>query len=161
MRKFATAVFLVGVIAEPALAQEDVLGDYLCTISEKAGIASLHLEDADPPAAFVDRYLPTRFRMRITDDGDGTQRYRAFEIEYEGEDRDPRSWHTNNSILHSHYFGDRNLFYASDDPAFFALQPTRHTNSDGDLSFYHAGFEYPGGVDTELTVRWGRCRKTN
>ncbi|QLC21225.1 hypothetical protein HFP51_02895 [Parasphingopyxis sp. CP4] len=161
MKAFVGAMVLLVAGAEPVLSQNEIVGEYLCTISARAGIASFHFEDADPPEAFVDNELPSRFRMRITGDTDGAQQYRAFEIEYDGEDRVPQQWHTNNSILHSTYLGDGALFHATEDPAFFTLQRTMHSNRDGSLSFYHTGFEYMGGEDTHLSVRWGRCRKTN
>ena len=87
-------------------------------------------------------------------------RFRLLEIQYDGPDRDDSVWHTENSVLHGEYRGDGNLFVAFKDQAFFSFgKATAHKNSDGDFEFYHSGFEYPGGEDTKLSVRWGRCKK--
>ncbi|MES2001985.1 MAG: hypothetical protein V4444_06720 [Pseudomonadota bacterium] len=82
-----------------------------------------------------------------------------IEIAYEGPDRDRAEWEDKNSVLHSAYFGNGTDFYAADRPAFMTLYRTRPGHSDGDIAFYHSGFEYPGGEDENLAVRWGRCRK--
>ena len=156
----AIATTLIATGTGTGYAQERVDGDYLCTVAEKASITSIHLEDADPPFAGVDDQLPTRFRMRITQEDEGDYSYRMIEIPYDGDDRDPRTWHTENSILHSAYLGNGIEFSAIEGQSFLSIHPTVHDNSDGDISFYHAGFEYPGGEDTELSVRWGRCRLT-
>ena len=86
-------------------------------------------------------------------------RFRLLEIGYDGADRDATQWQTENSILHAEYRGDGNSFAAIEDQAFLTFGKTRHKNSDGDFEFYHAGFEYPGGEDTMLSARWGRCKK--
>ena len=46
------------------------------------------------------------------------------------------------------------------DEGFFVLGPTVHSGVDGDLSFYHSGFEWAGGEDRFLSIRWGRCKKS-
>ena len=145
--------------ASVATAKYDNSGTYLCTVSEKAGIASQHREGAGPP--FAMKYDPplTRFKMQITPVNVKEFRFRLAELHYEGEDRDGAEWHTENSVLHGEYQGDGNSFTASKDQAFFAFGKTDHKNSDGDFEFYHAGFEYPGGEDTKLSTRWGRCKK--
>lgn len=143
--------------------QVQMVGKYLCTVSEKASIARLHLEDAPPPAAMSESRISTKFRIGINEQkiGGGT-RLQLVELPYDGPDRDPYEWHTQNSVIHNPYVGNGTSFQSSDAAAegFFVLSPTIHSNADGDLEFYHSGFEWAGGEDTVLSVRWGRCKRT-
>ena len=152
-----SAIAMVG--AHPGHAQKSIAGVYLCTVAEKAGIGSIHSDDAGGHSAFVDDRQPTRFKMRITPKPKGAKRYRLIEIAYDGSDRDTMETEDANSVLHSVYLGDGNVFNATDGPAFLTFGETGFPNSDGNFVFYHAGFEHPGGVDTNLAVRWGRCRR--
>ena len=154
---------LCGVVAAglsaPTFAAFDNSGTYLCTVAEKAGLSERHLEGAGPPRAINYPSPMTRFRMRISPIDHKKMHFSLVEIAYDGADRDDAEWHTDNSVLHGEYRGDGNSFTARKDQAFFAFGKTRHKNGDGDYEFYHAGFEYPGGEDTKLSVRWGRCKK--
>lgn len=132
-------------------------GDYLCTVEQKAGIASIHLEGAGAPSAFAKDGTVTRFKMRITKAPKKAKLYRLVEIAYDGPDRDQAEWEDEHSVLHSRYVGDGGLFHATDGPDFFAM--ATGADPDGNQEFYHAGFEHPGGEDTNLSVRWGQCRK--
>ena len=156
-------MLLFGAVAlastSPGYAKQSLPGTYLCTVAEKAGIGSIHLVGSGPPAAFVREGPPTRFKMRIEPNRNRAKPYRLIEIPYEGSDRDQTTWEDENSVLHSAYLGNSTEFYAVDGPAFLTLFGTPPGNSDGDVGFYHAGFEHPRGEDTKLSVRWGRCRK--
>jgi len=141
-------------------AEHPFVGDYLCTVSEKASISSTHLENAGPPTAVIDKHLPTRFRMRISPVKHPKGKFQLTEINYKGTDFDQMSWHTIKSIFHGPYFGDGSRFVANDETdGVFSISQTRHANKDGDLSFYHSGFEWAGGDDTRLSIRWGRCKR--
>jgi hypothetical protein len=145
------------------IADVRMVGEYLCTVAEKASIESLHLEGAGPPTAVVDDRLPTRFRLGISEGkGANAQELRLVELPYEGADRDPTEWHTANTVLHSAYVGDGRSFISTERDAedFFVLGPTVHSSVDGDLAFYHSGFEWAGGEDAFLSIRWGRCKKS-
>ncbi len=158
--KFALLIGAVAIAhANMASAKYDNSGTYLCTVSAKAGIAGLHLERAGPPSAWKYEGPATRFKMQITPIDLKAFKFSLKELEYTGEDRDPGEWQDENSVLHGEYQGDGNSFVALEDQAFFSFGTTRHKNSDGDFEFYHSGFEYPGGEDTNLSVRWGRCKK--
>ena len=148
-------------LSDVASTSENTVGDYLCTVAEKASIESIHLEGADPPKATKNFRVPARFKMRITQEKDKKWEFRLVELPYEGADRDPTEWHTRNSVLHSPYVGNGERFSATekDTEGFFIFGRTVHTNDDGAYSFYHTGFEWPGGVDTNLSVRWGRCKQ--
>jgi hypothetical protein len=129
-------------------------GDYICTVEQKAGIGALHLEGSGPPRAFVANKPRTRFAIRISPPTAKERRYRMVERPYSGRDRDRHVWHTPNAVLHSAYLSaDGEAFVAVEDQAFLQLSPV----SSGSFHFYHAGFEYPGGVDANLSVRWGTC----
>lgn len=147
--------------AEPTTAAQKAIpaGTYLCTVMSRAGIRSIHIEGSGPPKAFAADRDPTRFKMRITPNRNRTRPFRMVEIAYDGPDRDQAEWEDANSVLHSAYLGNGTDFYAADRPAFMTLYRTRPGHSDGDIAFYHSGFEYPGGEDENLAVRWGRCRK--
>lgn len=97
--------------------------------------------------------------MQITPDRKRPKRYRLVEIAYDGPDRDPYQWEDENSVLHSAYSGDGRRFRAVDSDAFFRM--ARRPNETGYFEFYHSGFEHPGGEETNLSVRWGQCRKTD
>ncbi|VWX60994.1 hypothetical protein [Sphingorhabdus sp. 109] len=155
----AVAFAMALTVTAPMNAQPDLVGNYLCTIVEKASIATTHLEGAPPPKAFIDDQLPTRFGLRITSDDENPATYKMAEIRYQGPDLDPIEWHTENSVLHSVYVGDGVTFKASDSEAFVTFHATVHSNEDGDFSFHHAGFEWAGGEDGHLSIRWGRCKK--
>jgi hypothetical protein len=146
----------------PGHAQKPIgVGVYLCTVLEKAGIRGIHLEGAGPPAAFGGKSAPKRFKVQISPNRNRAKPYRIVEIGYDGSDRDQAEWEDENSVLHSRYLGNGNDFYAVDGPAFLTLYRTLPGNADGDIGFYHSGFEHPGGEDTNLSVRWGRCRKAD
>lgn len=141
----------------------EMVGRYLCTVAEKASIESLHLEDSGPPTAVSQRNVATRFRIEISEREDGqSDKLSLVELTYDGPDRDPTEWQTRNSVLHSPYVGRGSGFRSTDAEAegFFVLGPTVHSNADGDFAFYHSGFEWAGGEDTYLSIRWGRCKKT-
>ena len=158
--KFAMLVGAAAAIqSSMAAAKYDNSGTYLCTVSERAGIASIHLEGAGPPRAIKVDGPPTRFKMQISPINLKEFQFRLVELPYDGEDRDQAEWQDENSVLHSEYHGDGNSFAALEDQAFFSFGKTDHKNSDGDYEFYHAGFESPGGEDTNLSIRWGRCKK--
>lgn len=144
---------------EAAYPQTAAAGVYLCTVVEKAGIAGRHSELAGPPFAQLNKGAPTRFKIQISRMPKSAKRYRLTEIPYVGSDRDQAEWEDENSVLHGLYLGDGSAFNAENGPAFLTLAQTHFPNSDGDLEFYHAGFEYAGGEDQHLSVRWGRCRK--
>lgn len=154
---------LVGSIAlastKAGYAQKPIAGIYLCTVVDKASISGLHFEGAGPPSASVKDGPPTRFKMQIAPTRKGAKKYRLIEIAYDGSDRDQAEWEDENSVLHNTYLGNGDVFNAVDGPAFLTLGHTRFPNSDGDLAFYHAGFEYAGGEDMHFSIRWGRCRK--
>jgi hypothetical protein len=133
-------------------------GDYLCTVGQKAGIAGIHLEGAGPPSAFAKVGPATKFKMRITLEPKRPKHYHLIEIAYDGPDRDGAEWEDEHSVLHSRYVGDGSHFHAVDGPGFFDM--AAGADQDGNQEFYHAGFEHPGGEDTNLSVRWGQCRKT-
>ena len=140
----------------------EAIGDYLCTVAEKASIESSHLEDSGPPKAVLNDQLPTRFMVRISAETiNGRSSLRLIELPYDGPHRDPSEWQTPNSVLHSPYFGNGERFRSTDeyDAGSFVLHPTIHTGPDGDFSFYHSGFEAAGGEDSILSIRWGRCKK--
>jgi hypothetical protein len=154
---------LIGAMALASIsagyAKPAMVGVYLCTTAERAGVRSIHIEGSGPPKAFADDRAPTRFKVRITPNRNRANPFRIVEIGYDGSDRDPYEWQDENSVLHGSYVGNGGLFHAARGPAFLTLSHADYPNSDGDLEFYHAGFEFPGGEDTQLAVRWGRCRK--
>lgn len=146
--------------AKPTTARKVIgAGVYLCTVSAKAGIGSIHIEGSGPPEAFAVNRAATRFKMRITRNRSRTKPFRMVEIAYDGSDRDQAEWEDENSVLHSAYLGNGTDFYAVDDPAFITLYRINPGHADGNIAFYHSGFEHPGGEDENLAVRWGRCRK--
>ena len=138
----------------------DLVGDYLCTVAEKASIEGNHTEYSPPPKAVIEDRLPTRFRIRIANEE--RQGLRVIELPYQGADRDGTEWHTENSVIHSPYSWNGTSFSSTEkgSEAFFVLGPTVHSSDDGNLAFHHSGFEWAGGEDNFLSIRWGRCRKT-
>lgn len=144
----------------PANAQEALVGEFLCTVAEEAGIASIHLEDAGPPEAYVDEEnLPMRFLIRIEQRDGPVDDFALIELDYDGPDRDMRDYGTPFSVIHETYRGSDGEFRGPQSPSYFSLYETAHANEDGSFAFYQSGFQYPGGEDTELVVRWGRCRR--
>ncbi|MEO1240835.1 MAG: hypothetical protein AAFX54_02915 [Pseudomonadota bacterium] len=149
-----TSLAVIGVLScAEAAAESDISGDYACTVHEKAGVASIHLEGADPPRAYGRQDVQTTFGMRIAHSANGDHPFTVMETEDRGEAPDRTQYHTDFSVLHSAYYGDGFDFTATEDQAFLRL----HHKRDGGVSFYHAGFEYPGGVDVNLSVRFGEC----
>lgn len=137
-------------LAPTAWAQPPEPGDYLCTVEQRAGISKLHLEDSGPPKAFIDPEPVVKFRMRI-ERGPG---FVVSELPYDGADANRYAFHTDNAVLHSIYLGDGGYFTAKEDWAFLTLYRNPMTNL---VHFWHSGFEYPGGEDTNLAVRTGTC----
>jgi len=151
MRAFITLAVVVALACATSPAWSAETRDYVCTVEQKAGIGAVHLEGAGAPEAFIATETPTRFAMQITGEG---QHFVAIETPYSGADRDRYEWHTSNTVLHSAYESDDGQdFVAVEDRAFLRIT----TMTDGSLRFYHSGFEYPGGEDTNLSVRWGVC----
>jgi hypothetical protein len=139
--------------ASPELASSDLAGAYICDVNQKAGIGSWHLEGAPEPSSFRDDSV-TRFAMTIADTKVGKPRYKIVEAAYDGPKRDQAIWQTANSVFHSAYVSDDGQnFVATEDQGFLRIAP----HFKGGLWFYHAAFEYPGGEDTNLSVRYGRC----
>ncbi len=131
-----------------------MLGTYLCQVTAKAGIGRTHLEGSAPPAAFVGE-AGNRLRIEILAHGSG---YLIRELPYTGADRDQSEWHTRNSLLHEDYLsGPDEDGYVSAHSAEGLLRFA--TSGPRQLWFYHAGFEYPGGEDTNLSVRYGACER--
>ena len=150
------AVFGVSISAT-AGAETEISGVYTCTVDQKAGISSIHLEGADPPRAYKLHGVQTTFGMRIDYSSDTDHPFVVIETEDRGEKPDRTQYHTNFSVLHGAYHGDGRDFAAADDQAFLRL----HHQPSGKLFFYHAGFEYPGGEDVRLSVRFGQCAVRN
>jgi hypothetical protein len=84
-----------------------------------------------------------------------TRQWRIVETTYNGPDRSNYQWEDDNSTLHSAYVGDGRAFVAEGGPGFMNFARDRWSDA---LQFYHAGYEYAGGEDEHLSVRWGRCR---
>lgn len=154
----AIALASASCTSAPASSRTSDVEEYLCTVTEKAGIAALHLEHAGPPEAFVEQELPTRFKIRISADPTARDRFSLVETDYSGPARDSRDYGTDQTVLHADYSGDGREFISEDDPSFFVFFETARKNEDGEWAFYHSGWEYPGGEDTTLAVRWGRCK---
>ena len=151
MRHATFASILVIATVLTASAENAASGIYLCSVEQRAGIGSTHVSD-DAPASFTDESPHYRFRIQIVEEGE-TQR--VVELAYDGADRSRSEWHTPNSTLHAPYVGVGGEFHATEDLAFLYLSPARP--GDGRRAFYHAGFEYPGSVDTVLSTRFGYC----
>lgn len=154
--KYAFAAWALMSFSAEAQTRPPFAGMYLCTVSQKAGIGRTHLENDPGPEAFVSP-AGNRFRIQVVRERDG---HTIREIRYSGPDRDPAEWHTPNSVLHSDYFGvdgEDDTIAALQDQGF--LRFGYLNRQDGSLWFYHAGFEYPGGEDTVLSVRYGVCER--
>lgn len=141
----------------------EFIGEYLCTVAERAAIERLHLEDAGPPEATSEPRFgtppPTRFKIGISAGQDRT--LRLIELPYDGSDRDQTDWGTQNSVIHGTYSGTNGSFRSAlDDPeAYFVLGATTvRPHADGNREFYHSGFAWAGGEDKVLSVRWGHCK---
>lgn len=151
MRAILAAVALWTLTGGVATAQRVGVGAYLCSVHQMTAIGSTHLEGAGPPVVFSDSEL-YHFRILVTADPDG--RLRVVETPYDGPSRSMYQWEDANSTLHSPYVGDGREFRAEDAPGFLTFGPHRWGD---DLQFYHSGFQYGGGEDESLAVRWGRC----
>jgi hypothetical protein len=147
------ALMLASTAPEPS--NMALTGIYLCATEQRAAIKSDHRPGSGDPVAVADKSPLTRFKMEITRRNNPSQPYQAVELPYDGPDRDHRQWQDENSVLHSAYTGDTDLLQAVSGPAFFSI----YGGLRNEFKFYHAGFEYPGGEDTQFAVRWGRCKK--
>lgn len=151
MRLRVGGLLLVAAVLSPgAWAQGIAAGSYLCTVEKRTGVSMTHLEGAPPPDVFVDTSPKMKFRMMV-ERGPG---YVATELPYDGPDASQLTWQTENAILHGPYYGDGWQFTAKDDQAFLRMHDSIEPNI---VWFWHSGFEYAGGEDPNLTVRWGRC----
>lgn len=125
-------------------------GVYLCDVLEHATIASSHLEDSGPPeASVVD--APYRFRILVSGEAGAL---RIIEIPYDGPVASRLLWEDENSTLHTAYQGDGRAFLAERGTGFLNFRRDRW---GAELQFHHAGYQYAGGEDEHLSVRWGRC----
>jgi hypothetical protein len=151
MRLRLGSFFLAAAVLTPvAWGQTIEVGTYLCTVEKRTGVSMTHLEGSPPPEVFVDALGKVKFRLKV-ERGPG---YVVTELPYDGPDASRMTWHTENAILHSPYLGDGWQFAAQDDQAFLRMHKSLEPNA---VWFWHSGFEYAGGEDTHLTVRWGRC----
>jgi hypothetical protein len=139
-------------IVMAALAGANVLspGGYLCTAQQTASIGSTHLDGARAPHS-SDSSDAYRFRILVSAEGD---RLRVVEAPYDGPDRSRYEWEDANSTLHTAYVGDGREFTAVGAPGFLTVGPNRWGEG---IQFYHAGFQYAGGEDESLGIRWGTC----
>jgi len=146
---------------DPALNRADLklIGAYVCTVKQKASIASRHMAGSGEPKAAIDSDLPKRFSINIKSHNIPFIGLQVDETPYAGSDRDRVEYHTENSVLHSSYSGAGPEFSANQDQGRFWLGKAATSDSDGDYEFYHSGFEYPGGEDTKLSIRWGYCKR--
>lgn len=161
-KRGARCLTFVGVVASASAgqAQHANVGTFLCQTEQRAAISSDHREGSSAPTARLDDDAPTTFKMQIIRKGKGSKNYQLVELPYDGPGRDRADWGDDYSVLHSTYVGDGRLFRANDSPAFFVFgREPLYRSGEPDLEFYHSGFESPGGEDTQLAVRWGRCKK--
>jgi hypothetical protein len=137
-----------------AMAQSLEVGSYLCSVEQKAGVRSTHLEHAGQPEAFADsdRY---RFRIEVSA-GPRPGTRQIIEAPYRGAEMSRYQWEDDNSTLHTTYVGDGREFTAVDSLGFLSVSADRWGEG---LQFYHAGFEFGGGEDRQLSVRWGQCAR--
>ena len=151
-----TIVLVIG--AGEALAAPP--GVYLCTTQQRAGIGAIHLEQAPPPSSFKDDGKPVKFRMSIIDYAGfmpvAVKPQRIVELPYDGPGRDNAVWQDEFSVLHGGYIGAGTEFTAEKDQAFLRVG---WRDGGKSLWFWHAGFEYPGGEDVNLSARFGECVK--
>ena len=156
MRGFIIALFFL--TTPNAYARNLATGYYVCTVDQKAGVGGVHIEGAGPPSAFIAR-ARNRFALSVTRLSPPSQSnggsYRIEEVPYSGPDRDNAEWQDSNSVLHSEYLGDGSDFTAAHDQGFLRLGV--EDVSAGTIWFFHSGFEYPGGEDVNLSVRYGTC----
>ena len=152
--------------SEPAAASnsgEEMIGEYLCTVVERASIERLHTEDAGPPEASVEPMFgsqpPTRFKIGISR-GAG-QVLQLIELPYSGADRDLTEWHTPNSVIHNSYKGIGGSFSPTENGpgGVFVLGEAAAPHVSRDRQLCPSGFGWAGGEDTVLAIRWGRCKK--
>ncbi len=153
MRVVVVAVLLSGALASGAAAQAVSAGSYLCSVEQQAHIGSTHLERAGPPETFSSDEV-YRFRLVVT--GADGARLRIQETPYDGPQRSTAVWEDDNSALHGAYVGDGRAFTAERGPGFLNFGRDRW---GANLQFYHAGFQYAGGEDESVAVRWGRCAR--
>jgi hypothetical protein len=130
--------------------QPGISGIYLCKSLERAAITSNHF-DRVSPKAHVDERGPIGFRMQIT--STESDKYRIIGLPYDGPDRELQE---GAGVLQSAYIGDGSVFRALEGPGFLTLK-----GGEGHYEFYQAGLESPGGEDTQVAVRWGRCNRSN
>jgi hypothetical protein len=83
-------------------------------------------------------------------------RLRIVEAPYDGPQRSMAQWEDDNSTLHAAYVGDGRAFKAEEGTGF--LNFGRDRWGEG-LQFFHSGFQYAGGEDESVAVRWGRCAR--
>ena len=138
--------------ASVASARSIGAGTYVCTVEQRASIGSIHLEGAGPPQTDASA---EHYRFRIQVEALRAGRLRIVELPYEGPERSQFQWEDDNSTLHSAYLGDGRAFTAEKGHGFLDFDDDRGAD---DLQFHHAGYEYAGGEDEKLSVRWGRCR---
>ena len=152
MRAILLASALCAGICGEASARVLSVGTYLCTVEQRAGIGTNHLEGAPPPTAYSgpQHY---RFRISVTAEGD---RLRIVETAYTGADRSNAQWEDDNSTLHDAYLGEGDQFSPEHGQGF--LDFARNAWGEG-VQFHRAGFEYAGGEDEQVSIRWGRCVK--
>jgi hypothetical protein len=119
-------------------------GSYLCTVEQKAGIASEMLEGGPPPTAFIAKDV-TRFRILVSPDTGTDGRFKVEEQrQVDG-----------GGVLRGVYFGDGWRFTAEEDQAFLRFDIANVET--GWLWFYHAAFEKPDVDHLNLSVRSGTC----
>lgn len=133
-----------------ASAQAVSSGTYICTVEQRASISTTHLEGAGPPEANI-HTAQYRFRMQVTQNSGS---FRIVEVPYDGPDQSRMQWEDDNSTFHGAYVGDGRAFHSEDGPGFLNFNRDRWGPA---LQFYHSGYEYAGGEDQHLSVRWGRC----
>lgn len=153
MKLTVLSIAMLLTLSAYAEAEQDIAGEYACTVLQKAGIASIHLEGADLPKAYLEEGIRSTFGIKIDHvEGDSTA-YLVKETADSGDNPDRMDYGTQFTVLHSAYYGNGFEFKAGEDQGFLRL----HHRQDGGLYFYHAGFEYPGGVDVRLSARFGEC----
>lgn len=136
-----------------AIGSESVpLGEYLCRVDKSVGVRGQHMEGEQSLRTF-EKETATRFKIQIV--MNHAKKYVLEEVAYEGQDRDRTQWHTEDSVLHGTYVGDGFDYRSDSDLAFLRFGSVA---SEGRVTFLHSGFEYPGGEDVSLTVRFGTCR---
>ena len=91
------------------------------------------------------------FRMKITAPQGKSNKYKIIELPYDGPDKDLQDGYI---FLLNDYVGDGSIFHALRGPGFLTFK-----GGEGHYQFYQAGLESPGGEDTQLAARWGRCTK--